>query len=70
MNLLENGSFRVYCTVYEYPQITCCYMIDFWTLPFLFCSVFLFLFFFLKFVLFILYHYFKETGYGLLCMKP
>lgn len=29
MNLLENGSFRVYCTVYEYPQITCCYLTDF-----------------------------------------
>lgn len=45
MNLLENGSFRVYCTVYEYPQITCCYMIDFWTLPFLFCFVQFFFFF-------------------------
>lgn len=30
MNLLEKyGSFRVYCTVYDYPQITHCYLIDF-----------------------------------------
>lgn len=50
MNLLENGSFRVYCTVYEYPQITCCYMIDFGHYSFcfvLFCFVFLFLVVFL-----------------------
>lgn len=58
MNLLENGSFRVYCTVYEYPQITRCYLTDFGHYSFCFL------------ILFILYHYFKETGYGLLCMKP
>lgn len=29
INLLEQGSFRVYCTVYKYPQITCCYLTDF-----------------------------------------
>lgn len=29
MNLLEHGSFRVYCTVYEYPQITRCYLTNF-----------------------------------------
>lgn len=36
MNLLENGSFRVYCTVYEYPQITCRYLTDFWHYSFVF----------------------------------
>lgn len=58
MNLLENGSFRVYCTVYEYLQITCCYLTDFGHYSFCF------------FIFIILYHYLKETGYGLSCMKP
>lgn len=45
---VRNGDFRVYCTVYEYPQITCCYLIGFGHYSY----VFLFLF--------ILYHSFKN----------
>lgn len=59
MNLLENGSFRVYCTVYELSSNNMLLFDLLWTLQFFLLFLFLF----------ILYHYFKETDYGLLCMK-
>lgn len=57
INLLENGDLRFYYTVYDYLQITRCYLMSFWAL-------------YLCVLLFILYHSYKEIDYGLLCMKP
>lgn len=54
MNLLEKyGSFRVYCTVYDYPQITRCYLINFEHDK-------LFLFVWFDLFIFILYHTFQQ----------